>query len=351
MPAKNRNRREGSGFDSKEEALEYAEKQNSEVFGNFSTVCKAEKVEKIEEVKTVTRVGRGPKESLRFEAHIHENLFPKGSRFSWRGKDFVVENSGKPSAVGGGEAKTDVYIAVRDEDSGEVSEFKLSLKQDDADFIENKPSPDRLRAVYGENMESKMKKSLDNLFLRLQETGAAEKTLKPEKGQKTLGCRFDVVRKPRTLSTPLDLSEDEEFELYSGEKLPDSKLNSSIDGVVVPGCGAASHMLEGRREDYSTPQSVLDAAVPIREYVKNPDRPKLYGIFGAINAFNVDNKLKFEGRRALAATVHHDKDGNASFDLHPNMDVFSTDFAESLGTELSLIGLPENPERHSRKSR
>lgn len=70
--------------------------------------------------------------------HCVEKLFPVGTTFSFEGKKYQVALCGKPRPARG-ECKTDVYIKGIASD-GEAREIKISVKQKNADFLENKMS-------------------------------------------------------------------------------------------------------------------------------------------------------------------------------------------------------------------
>lgn len=72
--------------------------------------------------------------------HCVEKLFPVGTTFSFEGKKYQVALCGKPRPARG-ECKTDVYIKGIASD-GEAREIKISVKQKNADFLENKMSFD-----------------------------------------------------------------------------------------------------------------------------------------------------------------------------------------------------------------
>lgn len=81
--------------------------------------------------------------------HCVEKLFPVGTTFSFEGKKYQVALCGKPRPARG-ECKTDVYIKGIASD-GEAREIKISVKQKNADFLENKMSFDRACEIFGKD--------------------------------------------------------------------------------------------------------------------------------------------------------------------------------------------------------
>lgn len=61
------------------------------------------------------------------------SMMAEGTRFSFRGKDYRVIISGKPTCSKG-EPKTDIYILAQSDD--DTVEIKISYKKENADFID-----------------------------------------------------------------------------------------------------------------------------------------------------------------------------------------------------------------------
>ena len=90
--------------------------------------------------------------------HCVEKLFPVGTTFSFEGKKYQVALCGKPRPARG-ECKTDVYIKGIASD-GEAREIKISVKQKNADFLENKMSFDRACEIFGKDASGIIKQCL-----------------------------------------------------------------------------------------------------------------------------------------------------------------------------------------------
>ena len=78
-----------------------------------------------------------------FSENEHRILsyFNAGTRFIMRNQEYEVILSGKPTCYSG-EPKTDIYILARSMD-GHQEEVKISFKQSNADFLENKTNAER----------------------------------------------------------------------------------------------------------------------------------------------------------------------------------------------------------------
>lgn len=108
--------------------------------------------------------------------HCVEKLFPVGTTFSFEGKKYQVALCGKPRPARG-ECKTDVYIKGIASD-GEAREIKISVKQKNADFLENKMSFDRACEIFGKDASGIIKQcllSIQKIYSLLSSLSAEEK--------------------------------------------------------------------------------------------------------------------------------------------------------------------------------
>ena len=79
-----------------------------------------------------------------------KELFYEGVTFNYDGNEYEVLECGKPTCRKG-EPKTDIYILA--ESNGYEYEFKISFKQTNADFIENKTNAERAELILGEDWQ------------------------------------------------------------------------------------------------------------------------------------------------------------------------------------------------------
>ena len=79
-------------------------------------------------------------------------IISNSKSFTFEGEAFVPELVTKPAIEGGGgETKTDVYIKARKISDNSISEIKISYKQKNFSFLENKIKKERAEAIYGKN--------------------------------------------------------------------------------------------------------------------------------------------------------------------------------------------------------
>lgn len=193
-----------------------------------------------------------------------------------------------------GEGKTDIYILL---DSNE--EIKISLKQNNADFMENKVSASRAEIIFGKNWSNIISSaafSLQPQFLQKQ-LYFPEKKGRIEKGSYTLGWRLDITNKRSgDLSVPFSFTDKQKEEIILGTLLEENKRNAIVNGISIKNCGVANYiLLENKR--LSTPQEVIDNLLTIQKYDIS-----YYASFKAVN-YRSETK-KVDGNRPLAVYVN-----------------------------------------------
>lgn len=235
-----------------------------------------------------------------FEREIN-NLFPKDSTFKYNNENYKVNFSGKPTCKSG-EPKTDVFIEVTNLSNQSIGQIKISVKKSNAEFLENKIKPDRAKAIIGDNwskvIESATKKISDKFEKRY--LIFKDKKGKSEAGSITLGWKYEILSVPSgELSAKLDLTQEQIIEIYSGNKLPTDKKNSTVCGKEIKNSGVATSILIGNLSDFNSAQDVIDRLIPIKTYVKsNPD------VYLACKALNYRSLIdKYDGNRPLCVFI------------------------------------------------
>lgn len=258
-----------------------------------------------------------------------------GTTFDYDGARYETVCSGKPSS-NGGEPKTDVYIKARALDSKHDDiELKLSCKKDNARFLENKITAERAKEILGDDYADDIRKSCETLLPLLSER---EKVTTEKKGRVepglTLGWRADILLgKSGKLSTPLNMTDEELLEVYSGGSLPKSKRDATVNGEVIPSSGVANQYYQSS-DAPDSPQSVIDRLVPLDKYIKEK-KPEVYLALKAVN-YRID-KNKYE-KRPLAVSVKYDADDNGMLRSHIDMsNPLQTSSIESFEAAKSLL--------------
>lgn len=227
------------------------------------------------------------------------------NNFTYKGVLYTIDKVDKPSCSSG-EPKTDVYISVKDNDNN-VKEFKISIKQSNADFLENKMSDERAKQLFGDNwknliisMTTDLRNEFENKKLIFK-----ERYKKTEKGVFTLGWKFELLNKcGGELSK--ELSSDLLYETYTGNSLNEDKKNAIVNGIRVNNSGIANFILEVDTErPFNNIQDVINNLKTVEEYISTNNR-----VFFACKALNLRTKangqngtFKFDGDRPLSVYV------------------------------------------------
>ena len=230
-----------------------------------------------------------------------KNLFCKDAPFKIGDDDFKVIFSGKPTCSDG-EPKTDIYVLFENIKTEQQYELKISVKKSNADFLENKISAERAKAILGENWSDIIKKST----LQLKDSFKNRTLIYKNKqgrtnaGSITLGWKFELVNKPNgELSNRILLSHQQIVDVYSGSNLPLSKKNAFVNDLQIPNSGVANFILSGNIENFDDIQSILSNLISIDEFAKQ--NPNIYFACKALNYRTFE--CKFDGNRPLSVYV------------------------------------------------
>jgi hypothetical protein len=219
----------------------------------------------------------------------------KGTIFNFNGEQLTVQKVAKPQ-VASGECKTDIYLEALNR-HGDTREFKISYKQENAEFIENKMKDSRAEGILGPNWKSIIESGTKNLKSKFESRAVIIKK-GPRNGSITLGWKYELLDvKGGELSSKLNLSKEQIIDVYSGENLPEEKRNAVVDGIKIENSGVANYML--RTDKLNNPQDIINNLQPIEEYVEM--HPDVYFACKALNYRTFDKK--YDGDRPLAVQI------------------------------------------------
>ena len=227
-------------------------------------------------------------------------LFVPKTEIEFEGAKYIVEECAKPRPSSG-ECKTDVYVKLKSNKS--IRELKISIKQKNADFLENKMKYERAKEILGNDVDEILKNSINSLkdkFLE-QYLVVFDKYKRTEAKSIKLGWRFEFVNKlGGDLSGKLILSREQVIDIYSGQNLPDTKRNANVNGRAVYDSGVANYILVIDHNSKYNLQQCIDLLIPIDTYIdQHPD------IFFVCKALNYRaSKDKWEGNRSLSVYVN-----------------------------------------------
>jgi len=226
-------------------------------------------------------------------------LFKDSNEFNYQGNIYKVLNIGKPRPSSG-ECKTDIYVLTKNVSKNKEKEFKISIKQKDADFIENRMSLDRAKRVLGNEATKIIIKSIASIKYLFEESFIIiyKKSTKSIKKNITLGWTFDLVYNKRNLGGLMLLTDHQKIDVFSGTNLNSDKKNSKVNGTIIKNSGVANHILTIEDTNNSL-DFYLKSLKPIDDYAVNTN------IYFACKAVNYRAEpIKWDGDRPLVVYIN-----------------------------------------------
>ena len=233
------------------------------------------------------------------EEHII-NIFENDRLFQYHEKLCEVIYAGKPRPKGGGECKTDVFVKARDKNTGEEFEIKISVKNENKEFMGNKLKKEDVEAYLGpdwENILINASTSLRSSFeTRVLMYASGHYPIK--QNSVTVGWKLEIADRPRALSVPIPLSDREIRDyVYKGTNLTKDKKDSIVNGQEVSNSGVADYLLVTCIEKIHASNDVINQM----ELIDNANIGDTYFIFTA-NNYRTDEESA-DGQRALAVRI------------------------------------------------
>ena len=96
------------------------------------------------------------------------DLLEVGVKFKFDGVEYTVSKPSCKPTVAKGECKTDVYVQAKSENGEKV--FKISVKQQNADFLENKMSHERAVEIFGAKADEVIIRATNSIKENFQKT-------------------------------------------------------------------------------------------------------------------------------------------------------------------------------------
>ncbi|WP_288957564.1 hypothetical protein [uncultured Thomasclavelia sp.] len=232
------------------------------------------------------------------------SLFKKGEEIYFRNKTYIVLFAGKPTTEDG-EPKTDIFIRTLEKDSiNNFFDIKISYKQENADFIENKMTPERAEQILGKKWKSIIESSTNSIKdqFKIRPLIYTVKYNRTDKGAFTLGWKFELLRvKSGKLSGFMNLTYEQKVDVYAGKNLNIKKKNSYVLGNMILNSGIADFIFEESKHNKAVKaQDVIDNMLSIEDYLKI--YPNIYFACKALNYRSFKNK--YDGNRPLSVYVN-----------------------------------------------
>lgn len=234
------------------------------------------------------------------EHHII-NTFMEDRVFQYQRKKYKVIMAGKPRPQGsGGECKTDVFVRTIENDTNQIRDFKISVKNTNKEFMGNKLTVAVMESFFGNcweeiviNATTSLKQEFENRVLVFA-TGSYP--IKPN--SITVGWKLEITDRPRTLSTKIPLSDQEIRDLvYKGKALSDSKRNSIVNGNMIIDSGIADYLITTNMDRIESSQDIINQM----ELIDDTNIGDTYFAFTA-NNYRTDVR-KADGPRSLAVRI------------------------------------------------
>ena len=234
-------------------------------------------------------------------------LFPVGTEFDYCHHHYRVIISGKPKPSRG-ECKTDTYLKVVDE-CDLIREFKISVKQSNAEFLENKMSLERAKEIFGNDAQDIIRSSIyairnnfENDYL-VYIAGAKRTEPKCIK----LGWKFELLRYDGgKRAGKIVLSRDQKLNVYAGTELSEDKRNCWVGDNIIKDSGVANMYVEVEPDAVAL-NTVLASMVPIEDLIDDQNSDLCFAC-KALNYRAVPDK--WDGDRPLAVYVDWKLVGN-----------------------------------------
>lgn len=272
------------------------------------------------------------------------SLCKSGEVFEYKGENYIIEFSDKPT-VPKGEPKTDVFIGVKNQITGQPLAIKISYKKENAEFLENKIKAERAQQLLGSQWKEILRYSIKNIDDLLEKTPLMYKKKKhpTREGSITLGWKFEILTVAnRKLSGKLLISKEKAAhvirDVYSGTNLPEEKRHAFICGKQIENSGIANNILWGDIKDSDTLSDVIKRLIPVEQFIK--DHPNIYFACTGCNYRLLEDKC--DGRRPLLIHVNWTiKDGklNSSLVFDNPLGAVATDVMDKLKICLNELNI------------
>jgi len=275
-----------------------------------------------------------------FEHHIRKILsIHRGESIQINGDYVTIDTVGKPT-VSLGEPVTDIYVGCSDK-KDKFNELKISVKQDNADFIVNKMNAEVAQNLFGNNWSSIIADGTQNIRDRFENRPLIYKNKwnRTESGSITLGWKYEILmgNKSGELSNIINM---DISSILRGDHISEDKRNAKVNGNEIKNSGTANTIITGTIEDYNNIDDVMNNLMNIDDYVQS----NKLSICFACKAINYRSLFrpepKWDGNRPLAVYVNWSVESNrlcGQLVFHEPLQVKANEVADKLSNSLTEI--------------
>ena len=229
------------------------------------------------------------------------DLLEVGVKFKFDGVEYTVSQPSCKPIVVKGECKTDVYVQTSSANGDRA--FKISVKQQNADFLENKISYERAVEIFGSHADEIIMQATESIKDNFLKTPIIYFVRKGRTDAKsiTLGWKFEFVNKTGgNLSSSMQLTTQQIVDIYSGTSLPEDKKIAIVNGEEVIDSGIADFILVVDQDKNMTIEDFEKGLMTIEKFVET-EKPTIYFACKALN-YRAE-KDKWDGDRPLSVYV------------------------------------------------
>ena len=229
-------------------------------------------------------------------------IISNSKSFTFEGEAFVPELVTKPTIEGGGgETKTDVYIKARKISDNSISEIKISYKQKNFSFLENKIKKERAEAIYGKNWLQVVSQQIEQIKERFahQPLVYFEKSGNTRKGSIKLGWRYEMESYgKRTLG--VSIKQNIAKQVLQNENAIKKYADGFVNGNIIPGSGMPDYFLTENISQIKNTDDIFQNLVSAKDMI---NKSKITAAFLAQNYDPFMDKQHGGNRRHLAVYV------------------------------------------------
>ena len=229
-------------------------------------------------------------------------IISNSKSFTFEGEVFIPELVTKPVIEGGGgETKTDVYIKAKKISDNSISEIKISYKQKNFSFLENKIRKERAEAIYGKSWLQVVSQQIEQIKERFahQPLVYFEKSGNTRKGSIKLGWRYEMESYgKRTLGVPIE--HDIAKQVLQNKNAIKKYADGICNGKIIPGSGMPDYFLTENILQIKNTDDIFQNLVSAKDMI---NKSKITAAFLAQNYDPFMDKQHGGTRRHLAVYV------------------------------------------------
>ena len=214
------------------------------------------------------------KDFIKSEKKIRK-IINNNDEFKFNGNQYQLILCCKPTLEGsGGEVKTDFFIRAKNKLNSEIEEFKISYKQPNWAFMENKVKKEIAEKIYGPNWSSIIQSQIEDI--RKKETGnfedaylfyAFKKKKRIYPGSFTVGWRYEI-EKDSNRKLHANIIEDIAEQVYFSKGQHDRYRNALVEGEKIENSGVPNYYLEIDTKDIQDNDDIWNNIIPISHAMK-----------------------------------------------------------------------------------